>query len=69
MSVISKLNFTIASVLDSIAIHAHKLLPIDGAWVGYTPNLSWRIDAWKESTSTYVFQIGGYEASVDLKHF
>jgi len=65
VTIISKLNFTIASVLDSVASRAHKVLPIAGAFVGYTAGLSFRIDAWKEG-STRVFQLGGYEASVDL---
>ncbi len=65
MSMISKLNFTIASVLDSIAIHAHKVLPIQGAWVGYTPGKPFIAETWIEGSSR-LFQLGGFEACVDL---
>jgi len=65
MSITSTANSIIASLLDSVASRAHKVLPIAGAWVGYTAGLSFRIDAWKDG-STRVIQLGGYEACVDL---
>jgi len=65
MTITSTVNSIIASVLDSVASRAHYVLPIAGAFVGYTAGLSFRIDAWKEG-STCVFQLGGYEAFVDL---
>ncbi len=65
MNLLTSLNSTIASLLDSAAVHAHKVLPISGAWVGYTPNLSFRIDAWKEGHSL-MFQAGGFEVCIDV---
>jgi hypothetical protein len=59
------LNSLIASLLDSVAIHAHKVLPIAGAGVTYTKGKTFRIDAWKDPGS-YTLQLGGYEACIDL---
>ncbi len=37
MNLLTTLNSTIASLLDTAAVHANKVLPIKGAWVGYMP--------------------------------
>ena len=65
MSITSTLNFTIASVLDSVASRAHKVLPIQGAWVGYKAGKPLIADTWVEGSSR-LFKLGGYEACVDL---
>lgn len=65
MNLLTTLNSAIASLLDTAAVHAHKVLPIRGAWVGYTPGLSFRVDYWKDGSSR-VLQVGGFEACVDL---
>jgi len=65
MTITSTVNSIIASLIDKLAKQAHRVLPISGAWVGYTPNLSFRIDAWKEGHSL-MFQLGGFEACVDV---
>ena len=65
MSITSTANSIIASLLDSVASRAHKVLPIQGAWVGYTPGKPFIAETWIEGSSR-LFQFGGFEASVDL---
>lgn len=65
MTFTSTLNSIVASVLDSVASRAHKVLPIAGAWVGYTAGKPFIADTWVEGSSR-LFQLGGFEACLDL---
>jgi hypothetical protein len=58
------INSLIASLLDSLAIQAHKLLPVAGAAVTYTKGRAFRIDAWKQGHCR-VIQLGGYDLTID----
>jgi hypothetical protein len=58
------LNHLIATLLDSLAIHAHKVLPVAGAAVTFTKGRAFRMDAWKEGTARVV-QFGGFDLTID----
>jgi hypothetical protein len=60
------INSLIANLLDSVAIHADKVLPIDGAGVFYRENDTFFFDAWKEGTSRYL-HMGRYMVELHLK--
>jgi hypothetical protein len=64
-SALYKVNSIVACLLDKIAIRAHWVLPIQGAWVGYTPGKPFIAETWIEGSSR-LFQFGGFEACVDL---
>lgn len=56
----------LAHALDALAMRAARVLPIADAGVFYTPERSWRLDAWKRGGSLYL-EAGGWTLEVDLK--
>ena len=70
-STTTTISFIVARVLDMLAVLAAKLLPIAGAGVNYYPGTSRRLGLLKEQGlikgASWVLQVGGWEAVVDLR--